>query len=1118
MREDAGWRIGGRRGFFYTEAVPFRLRLLGCPELVRDGKAQELPTRKLWALLAYLALEGPQDRETVAGLLWEGERARANLRRELVRLRQTGLELEEAEGQLRFSVQSDVADFLQHLSARRYAQALALWRGTLLEGLTFVESPLEEWLELTRARLEAQYEEALLQRGLELLQAGALAQAIEPLSALLRRDPWNEEGLGGLLRALAGLGQPAEALQRYQAYVQGLRAELGLGPSAGLSELAQAIQEGRPLPPLPGRPHLSLARPPLVGREAAWQALARIPVWVVLVLGEAGVGKSRLAQEFAQSQPVHRFLNQVPQDEKVVYGGLAASLRRLWEAGERFAGLPEAWLFEAARLVPELAPAPPTLGEAEAPLAPARFREGLCQVLLHGLRGGWLIWEDLHYADAASLELLPYLARRAQAQGVRLLLTARPEAEPRLGPWLQDLKRDGLLAHLSLTPLSEAATLELIRRASGMSSGGVRFARRLHRATGGNPLFLVKVLEHLFAEGLLWADEAGWHTPFDEETEDYRELPLPQSLQEEVVRRLEALEGLAVARFLALAPQPLSLVRLQALLGQELLGLQERLDTLARAGLVEASPTGYRLAHELFRQAVLGTLGPERTALHLLLAQGATGEERLYHLEAARLFQEVWPLAQTLAQAALERQAFAQAEGYARRALEAFQQAPGGALEEAMLLLLLEQARMLLGRPAEQAPLLDRLQALAPLLTSAEQAEIGFRRVRFLAMQGRWAEALSLAEEILPLHPHPRLRLYRADAQANLGQAGAWEEALAVWEGTRDWNLRAEAAYLLAKLALLREDYGALEEWLGHLRRLGSPGLAEVRLKQMVCTTLLRKGALQEMVAVADQAYREALALGYREILGVYQNFLGLAHARLGQPAQALLAYQEAYAHFAELGRIHFRAGVAINLAALYLRFGALAQAQKRAQEALEVFQAIQEPRGLAESAMALGQVRLWQGQPKRAEDHFRQALAEATSLSQTRLEALSDLGVALLFQNRLAEARPLLEEAYKARRPDWPLDAAWLAVLALQEGHLAEARARAQEALGGLEGYTGPWPQLALWIGAQALGEAGLAERAAQRLEAEKAQLPPEYHPALEAFYQLQRQTLATLFATPPR
>ncbi|WP_027882444.1 ATP-binding protein [Meiothermus rufus] len=1098
--------------------MSFRLRLLGCPELWQDGRALELPTRKLWALLAYLALEGPQDREALAGLLWEGERARANLRRELVRLRQTGLELEEVEGQLRFSLQSDVAEFLQHLSAQRYAQALALWRGILLEGLTFAEPPLEEWLELTRARLEAQYEEALLQRGLELLQAGALAQAIAPLSTLLQRDPWNEEGLGGLLRALAGLGQPAEALRRYQAYAKGLKAELGLAPSAGMAGLVRAIQEGRPLPPLPGQPRVALGHPPLVGRGAAWRALTWATAPAVLLLGEAGVGKSRLVQEFVQTQPVYRFLNQVPQDEKVVYGGLAASLRRLWEEGERFVGLAEAWRLEAARLVPELAEAPPNLSEAEAPLAPARFREGLAQALLHGLKGGWLVWEDVHYADAASLEFLPYLVRRAQAQGVRLLLTARPEAEPRLGPWLQDLERDRLLERLSLTPLDEAATLELIRRASGMPSGGVRFAQRLHRATGGNPLFLVKVLESLFAEGLLWADTQGWHTPFDQETEDYRELPLPQSLQEEVVRRLEALEGLGVARLLALSPRPLPLARLQSLLGEELLRLQARLDALVRAGLVAADLEGYRLGHELFRQAVLGTLGPERTGLHLLLAQNGEKEERLYHLEAAHLFQEAWPLAQGLAEAALGRQAFAQAEGYARRALEAFQQAPGRASEEAGLLLLLEQARMLLSRPAEQAPLLERLQALAPLLTPAEQAEVAFRRVRFLAMQGRWAEALALAEEVLALEPHPRLRLYRADARANLGQAGAWEEALAVWEGTRDWNLRAEAAYLLAKLALLREDYEALEAWLGHLRRLGSPGLAEVRLKQMVCAALLRKGALQEMVAVAAQAYREAQALGYREILGVYQNFLGLAYARLGQPAQALLAYQEAYAYFAELGRVHFRAGVAINLAGLYLRFGALAQATERAKEALEVFQAIQEPRGLAESAMALGQVWLWQGQPGRAEGYFRQALAETKALPQTRLEAQADLGVALLFQNRLAEARPLLEEALQAHRPDWPLDAAWLAALALREGRLAEARARAQEALEGLEGYTGPWPQLVLWIGAQVLGEAGLAEWATQRLEAEKAELPPEFHPALEAFYQLQRQTLATLFATPPR
>ncbi|WP_146237994.1 BTAD domain-containing putative transcriptional regulator [Meiothermus sp. Pnk-1] len=1105
---------------------PGQLLLLGSPELWIQGERRTLPTRKLWGLLAYLALEGPKEREHLAALFWEGEGGRANLRRELVRMRKSGLALASQGSQLGLpQLQVDVEAFLGLCAARRFAEALPLWRGEFLEGLVLAESPLfAEWLELVRLQLSERYEEALLGRALELEEAGAYAEALGPLEALLRRNPFREEAQEAALRLYAKNRQPGRALAHFQGYAASLRQEVGLEPPRSLQALAEAIARGDPLPS-PTPPNPALDHPPLVEREAPWNALTKTPAPLVLLLGEAGVGKSRLAWEFVRTQRGFRYLLQEPQDSEVAYGGLSASLRRLWEEGERFPGLDQRWLLEAARLVPELAPTPPPRYPGpEAQAALATFREGLCRTLLHGLPpGGWLLWEDLHYADRASLDFLPYLVRRAAALGLRVLVTARPEAyrpDTYLYGALSGLEREGRVARIALENLSEPGVWELVRRLSGMAQGGRLFARRLHRATGGNPLFLLKTLQHLFQEGLLWADEKGWHTPYDEETADYRELPLPQSVQEQVCQRLKRLGATGVAEVLAVSGRPLDLQGLKALLGGDLLGLAALLDQLEAAGLLQATREGYRFRHDLFRQAVLKALSPvRRQALHGLLADHAPlpAEEALLHLEAAGRYAEAWPLAAQAAQEALVRQAFAQAEALWRRALEAFQRAPGSKEEEARLLLGWEQALMVLSRLPEQASVLERLQALAPGLSPLQQAEVGFRRVRFLAMQGRWAEALTLAEDVLAIHDHPHTRLYRADALANLGRAGGREEALSVWNEAKEWGLRAETAYLLAKLAVLGEDEEALAEWLDHLAQLGSSGLAEVRLQQFVCAQALGQGDLQRVISSACEALSKAEALGYRDALGVFQNFLGMALARLGRPAEALAAYRTARGHFAELGRAHFLAGVGINLAGLLLRLGAFAEVERTAEEALATFQAIGEPRGSAEALLVLGQAALWQGRPAEAEARFRQGqgLAEGAGLAQSALEATADLAVSLFFQGRYPEAEALLQRVLGARKTPGPSEAAWLALTLLRQGRLEEACVWAERAYSGREGYTGFLPELLLLTPlavrrARGEGEEALYEELSALRAAQLAAAPPEYREDLRAFHQRQDGLLA--------
>ena len=176
------------------------------------------------------------------------------------------------------------------------------------------------------------------------------------------------------------------------------------------------------------------------------------------------------------------------------------------------ASVPAHWLSEAARLLPDLAALRPDLPPAP-PLdslgAQSRFFEGVSQLLLAaaasiGAPPGVLFFDDLHWADAASLDLLTYLVRRLRGQPVCLLLTWRGEQVAtgnRLRHLLAGAVRDGIATILTLARLSRSAVQELLRSvaAAGVSLPG-DIGEQLHRETEGLPLFLVEYLNVLASD------------------------------------------------------------------------------------------------------------------------------------------------------------------------------------------------------------------------------------------------------------------------------------------------------------------------------------------------------------------------------------------------------------------------------------------------------------------------------------------------------------------------------------------------------------------------------------------------------------------------------------------
>jgi predicted ATPase len=264
---------------------------------------------------------------------------------------------------------------------------------------------------------------------------------------------------------------------------------------------------------------------PLVGRASEWHVLEETYASIrrdghFLVLeGEAGIGKTRLAEEFlavlrsrgAVTLSAHCYQGET----NLAYGPLVEGLRSGLEHPARvdwWRGIPVHWISEAARLLPELSQLPvdlPPIPSLESTGAPTRFFEGLSQVLL-AICGdhpaGVLFLDDLHWADEASLDLITFLVRRQRNRPFLMLATWRGEEVPpdhRLRQLLAETRRAGNATLLPLGLFTPESVRKLIRSALSSTPIPAEYSTeedlsdRLYRETEGLPFFIVEYLKEL---------------------------------------------------------------------------------------------------------------------------------------------------------------------------------------------------------------------------------------------------------------------------------------------------------------------------------------------------------------------------------------------------------------------------------------------------------------------------------------------------------------------------------------------------------------------------------------------------------------------------------------------
>jgi DNA-binding SARP family transcriptional activator len=865
-------------------------------------------------LLAWLALEGPTPRERLAALLWPGsetEAARNALRQRLFRLRrQLGAEL--VEGQAVLALAAGVVHDLSPATP-------------LLGTLQAPEQPeLEAWLARHRNGREAAARQALAARIQALEDAGDAAAALPLAQELLAADPLSEDAHRRVMRLHYLGGDRAAAMLAFDRCEQLLKHEVGTAPSAETLGLLATIERSAPVAgaaaqrqPVPA----ALLRPPrLVGRDGDRAQLLQAlqGATPALLLGEAGMGKSRLLQALAADDPRRLHVSGRPGDTLVPYATLARALRALIERDPAIAAAPDAAAL--APLLPELAArglAAAGPAAAQAPLL--RPVQALLQRAFDGAPGtaarlDALLLDDLHFADTATLELLQALLATPREDGrpaaPRCVLGLRPPAAGSAAQQLLDaLATAGPLVRVRLQPLEPAALAELVDALALPGLAGADIAERLHARTGGNPLFALETLKQLWAEG----GAAALAEPRADA------LPRPQTLAQLIGQQLARLSpaALQIARVAAVAGVDFSLELAEALLQRSALDLADPWAELEAQQVMR----GTAFSHDLVHDAVLQGL-PEVIARHLhgrtaawleARAGGGADPARIAaHWEAAGQHARALPALR----AAAERAHHALREGeriallvHAADIAEADQR-----LDEAFdLIHAALDGHMNTLRQHHGLPLLERHARLAR--TPWQQARVAANRAWYRCVLGHWEEALDEGRAALALALPLGDAALTASVQQRLGtalgMAGHFDEALAHLHAAAPWMRQhaapADAVEFEGNLAAVLDNLGRHAEAREHHARAIAASAQHAEPPNRA--TLLANDALSRLDAGDAAGALEQALLAQRIVQGFESKagsdgyiavLLAQAERGLGRPAAALAWCERAEAILAE--------------------------------------------------------------------------------------------------------------------------------------------------------------------------------------------------------------------------
>ncbi len=902
-------------------AQVIEVSLLGPPRVMRDGELVAFDTRKAVALLALLTVtDRSRTRDALADLLWpdnDPEHARGALRRTLSALRDAiGAELVEAtRDHVRLvkgpGIDVDVDRFRELCRRGDLQRAVDLFRGDFLEGFAVRQAPgFEDWVQLEGDGLRRQLTAALAAMTQEREAVGDLTAALLSARRWLAIDPLHEPAHQALIRLYAATGDRAAALTQYRECVRTLSRELGVPPLSETTELYEGISRGTYAAPRQAAvtataPEAEPMASPFVGRTEDLAALRAVYDAIgadgrlVLIEGEAGIGKTRLAEELLSWVRGHSgrvLVGRAYEDEAgLAYASVVEALRSRLRVGDDWlAGVEVRALGEAVRLVPELGvgrsvdPAP----SLEWPGAETRFLSGVWDTLVAAASGsgpGALFIDDVQWADDATLGLLTYGLRRLAGRPLLVLLTWRTPHDHPLRRALTTVVRAGEGAVVHLERLGPEAVMAMVHaaRAGDRDPAAVR---RLWEKTEGVPLLLVEYLR----------------TPGVED-----EWPLPTGVRALLRGRLDPVSetGRQVLSAAAVLGRSFDAEALRAVSGRTDEETVTALEELVGRGLVVEGRYDYDFAHDLLRAVVYDeTSLARRRLLHgrATRVPGSPPASVARHLqlagrdeEAARAFRVAGELA---------REVFANAE-----ALEHFRTALAlGHPDRTQLQTAIGDLQTVMGDYSGAMLTLETAAAgCDPGEVPAVERRLGrlqHRRGEFALAEAHLEAALSAAADADP-STRSGITADLSLAAHSLGDGSRAQllaaRARSLAEKAGDPRALCQAYNLLGMLATAHGDTEGALESLGRSRELADQeGDQDLRVAALNNLALAHR-ARHELGSAIDLTFAAlelCTAMGDRHHeAALHNNLADLLHAS-GRSEDAMAHLKAAVEIFAEIG------------------------------------------------------------------------------------------------------------------------------------------------------------------------------------------------------------------------
>ncbi len=592
-----------------------------------------MDTPRLKSFFSYLLIHrnSPLSRQRLSYLFWPNSsesQARTNLRNLLYHLREdlpdADLFLDVGSKTLSWHPDApfkiDLDDFEDALVRAEDAQKAgdqAAHREALEEavdsyGGDLLPSCYDDWIFPDRERLSQAYMRALEQL-VEILEADRdYDAAIKKAQQLLRHDHLHEVTYCRLMRLHALNGDTARALRTYHTCVDTLEKELGLDPGVATRDLYKQLLDRDFEVEAP--PRVAEKGTALIGRDEAWGTLQM--AWrdldrqphLTLIKGEAGIGKTYLAEEFlrwARREGITGIKTRsYPAEGELAYTPVTELLKSE-PISSKFVSLEDTWLTEIARLLPELRIDRPDLPDPEQlseNWQRQRMFEACAIALLQGEGVLVVVFDDLQWCDRETLAWLRYMMDYDSKTNLMFVATLRTEeitADSPLTSFFSDLQRSGMITEIGLGRLDQGATLSLASNLSGHHLDD-QAAERLFQETEGNPLFVVEAVR----SGFLGEEDSALGT-----------TKLPPKVQAVIETRLGALSpgSREIASIAAVVGREFGFDLLFRAVEKSEESVVQGLDELWQRRVIrEEGVEGYAFSHDKFREVIYQGLSPPR--------------------------------------------------------------------------------------------------------------------------------------------------------------------------------------------------------------------------------------------------------------------------------------------------------------------------------------------------------------------------------------------------------------------------------------------------------------------------------------------------------------------------